>query len=98
MCVCVCLVVLQETGRLVLSPARFQLVLLYSRKEGGEMIKLFSVKEKQKADAAAAAAGVTKQSPGELRLAKDLSELNLPPRTLSMSFPGSSKSGGYIDV
>ena len=34
------------------------------------MIKLFSVKEKQKQDAAAAAAGKPKQSAGELRVQK----------------------------
>lgn len=34
------------------------------------MIKLFSVKDKQKKDAAAAAAGRPKQSAGELRMQK----------------------------
>jgi ubiquitin-conjugating enzyme E2 M len=42
------------------------------------MIKLFSVKEKQKKDAAASLGGkAVKQSAGELRLQKDISELNL---------------------
>lgn len=51
------------------------------------MIKLFSVKEKQKAEAAANGNGkVIKQTPGELRLMKDMSELNLA-KTTSMQFP-----------
>mmetsp|Transcript_38017 Transcript_38017/g.94291 ORF Transcript_38017/g.94291 Transcript_38017/m.94291 type:complete len:188 (+) Transcript_38017:213-776(+) len=54
------------------------------------MIKLFSVKDKQekeaKAKAAAGANAGPKQSPGELRLAKDISELTLAP-TLSIEFP-----------
>lgn len=50
------------------------------------MIKLFTVKERQKKEAAAAAAGKPKQSPGELRLQKDMSELNLP-ANISISFP-----------
>lgn len=52
------------------------------------MIKLFKVKEKQR-EAAASANGrapVKKQSAGELRLHKDISELNLP-KTTSISFP-----------
>mmetsp|Transcript_20808 Transcript_20808/g.70850 ORF Transcript_20808/g.70850 Transcript_20808/m.70850 type:complete len:184 (+) Transcript_20808:202-753(+) len=51
------------------------------------MIKLFSVKEKQQKEAAAAAAtGKPKQTPGELRIAKDISELNLP-AGYSIHFP-----------
>lgn len=51
------------------------------------MIKLFSVKEKQKKDAAAAANGkAVKQSAGELRLQKDISELDLP-KNVSIRFP-----------
>ncbi|KAK9808637.1 hypothetical protein WJX72_000977 [[Myrmecia] bisecta] len=51
------------------------------------MIKLFSVKEKQKKEAASAngAKGV-KQSAGELRLQKDMSELNLSKGT-TINFP-----------
>ncbi|PSC76337.1 NEDD8-conjugating enzyme Ubc12 [Micractinium conductrix] len=51
------------------------------------MIKLFSVKEKQKKDAAAAANGkAVKQSAGELRLQKDISELDLP-KSVAIRFP-----------
>ncbi|GAB4818212.1 hypothetical protein N2152v2_005258 [Parachlorella kessleri] len=51
------------------------------------MIKLFSVKEKQKKDAAAAANGkAIKQSAGELRLQKDISELDLP-KNVAIKFP-----------
>lgn len=53
------------------------------------MIKLFSVKEKQAKEAAAAAAAGTKgpkQSAGELRVTKDISELNLA-KTTSIFFP-----------
>lgn len=49
------------------------------------MIKLFSVKEKQQKEAAAAS-GRLKQSPGELRLQKDISELNLAKGT-TIVFP-----------
>jgi len=52
------------------------------------MIKLSKVKEKQR-EAAASANGrapVKKQSAGELRLHKDISELNLP-KTTGISFP-----------
>uniref|UniRef100_A0A9I9D3P9 UBC core domain-containing protein n=1 Tax=Cucumis melo TaxID=3656 RepID=A0A9I9D3P9_CUCME len=52
------------------------------------MIKLFKVKEKQR-EIAANANGVPpvkKQTAGELRLQKDISELNLP-KTCSISFP-----------
>lgn len=48
------------------------------------MIKLFSVKEKQKKDAAAGKS--IKQSAGELRLQKDMSELKLTKGT-SINFP-----------
>ncbi|KAL9327032.1 hypothetical protein ACSQ67_007677 [Phaseolus vulgaris] len=46
----------------------------------GTMIKLFKVKEKQREQAENASGGppVKKQSAGELRLHKDISELNLP--------------------
>mmetsp|Transcript_47738 Transcript_47738/g.153045 ORF Transcript_47738/g.153045 Transcript_47738/m.153045 type:complete len:184 (+) Transcript_47738:269-820(+) len=52
------------------------------------MIKLFSVKEKQKKEAASAVNGkvVKKETPGELRVQKDLSELNLA-KTTSLAFP-----------
>ncbi|CAI9771439.1 unnamed protein product [Fraxinus pennsylvanica] len=56
--------------------------------QSGAMIKLFKVKEKQR-ELAANASGkppVKKQSAGELRLHKDVSELNLP-KTCSISFP-----------
>ncbi|KAH9565926.1 hypothetical protein CY35_04G104200 [Sphagnum magellanicum] len=55
---------------------------------GLTMIKLFSVKQKQK-EAAESANGrvpIKKQSAGELRLQKDISELNLA-KTTSISFP-----------
>jgi ubiquitin-conjugating enzyme E2 M len=54
-----------------------------------EMIKLFSAKDKQEKEAAAkAASGDTgpKQSPGEIRLAKDISELTLA-KTMAIEFP-----------
>ncbi|KAH7423908.1 hypothetical protein KP509_12G080300 [Ceratopteris richardii] len=53
------------------------------------MIKLFSVKQKQKEAAADGVSGTVstkKQSPGELRVQKDISELNLS-KTTSISFP-----------
>ncbi|CAK9206151.1 unnamed protein product [Sphagnum troendelagicum] len=52
------------------------------------MIKLFSVKQKQKeaAESANGRAPVKKQSAGELRVQKDISELNLA-KTTSISFP-----------
>ena len=53
------------------------------------MIKLFSAKDKQEKEAAAkAASGDTgpKQSPGEIRLAKDISELTLA-KTMAIAFP-----------
>ncbi|KAL4516586.1 hypothetical protein Ndes2526A_g05133 [Nannochloris sp. 'desiccata'] len=51
------------------------------------MIKLFSVKEKQKKDAEAAASGkAIKQTAGELRLQKDMSEIDLP-KGVSIRFP-----------
>eukprot|EP00236_Picocystis_salinarum_P005309 CAMPEP_0113925870 /NCGR_PEP_ID=MMETSP1159-20121227/3445_1 /TAXON_ID=88271 /ORGANISM="Picocystis salinarum" /LENGTH=182 /DNA_ID=CAMNT_0000926211 /DNA_START=168 /DNA_END=716 /DNA_ORIENTATION=- /assembly_acc=CAM_ASM_000767 len=51
------------------------------------MIKLFSVKEKQRKEAEASDGNaVQKQSAGELRLQKDISELNLP-KTVSIVFP-----------
>ncbi|KAM7250235.1 hypothetical protein ACFE04_022118 [Oxalis oulophora] len=52
------------------------------------MIKLFKVKEKQRENAANdnGKAPVKKQSPGELRLHKDISELNLA-ETCTIAFP-----------
>ncbi|KAL6600617.1 hypothetical protein ACP70R_045417 [Stipagrostis hirtigluma subsp. patula] len=52
------------------------------------MINLFKIKGQKKEEAASAAgkAPVKKQSAGELRLHKDISELNLP-KTTSISFP-----------
>ncbi|XP_059653848.1 probable NEDD8-conjugating enzyme Ubc12-like isoform X2 [Cornus florida] len=50
------------------------------------MIKLFKVKEKQRAENANGMSTVKKQSAGELRLHRDISELNLP-KTCSVSFP-----------
>ncbi|GFP92709.1 probable nedd8-conjugating enzyme ubc12-like [Phtheirospermum japonicum] len=52
------------------------------------MIKLFKVKEKQRelAESTNGKPPVKKQSAGELRLQKDISELNLP-KTCSIAFP-----------
>ncbi|KAJ6288510.1 hypothetical protein OIU76_024485 [Salix suchowensis] len=52
------------------------------------MIRLFKVKEKQRELAENANGGVPikKQSAGELRLHKDISELNLP-KSCTMTFP-----------
>eukprot|EP00898_Chlorokybus_atmophyticus_P002767 jgi/Chlat1/3491/Chrsp23S03680 len=53
------------------------------------MIKLFSVKQKQQQDAASSNGKVSsgkRQTPGELRLQKDISELNLS-HTTSINFP-----------
>ncbi|OEL24534.1 NEDD8-conjugating enzyme Ubc12 [Dichanthelium oligosanthes] len=52
------------------------------------MINLFKIKGQKKEEAASAAGKppVKKQSAGELRLHKDISELNLP-KTTSISFP-----------
>ncbi|KAJ9540765.1 hypothetical protein OSB04_027271 [Centaurea solstitialis] len=52
------------------------------------MIRLFKVKEKQKQEAenATARGPLKKQSAGELRLHKDISELNLP-KSCTISFP-----------
>ncbi|CAN6563108.1 unnamed protein product [Malus baccata var. baccata] len=54
----------------------------------GDMIRLFKVKEKQRelAENANGASPVKKQSAGELRLHRDISELNLA-KTCSISFP-----------
>lgn len=49
------------------------------------MIKLFSVKQKQKENSANGRP-INKQSAGELRVQKDISELNLA-KTTSISFP-----------
>jgi ubiquitin-conjugating enzyme E2 M len=66
-------------------------VVCYITGSGGTgltMIKLFSVKQKQKeaAESANGRAPVKKQSAGELRVQKDISELNLA-KTTSISFP-----------
>jgi ubiquitin-conjugating enzyme E2 M len=55
---------------------------------GLTMIKLFSVKQKHKeaAESANGRVSIKKQSAGELRLQKDISELNLA-KTTSISFP-----------
>ncbi|GAB2262933.1 hypothetical protein Droror1_Dr00003930 [Drosera rotundifolia] len=50
------------------------------------MIKLFKVKEKQLADKANGRTLGKKQTPGELRLHKDITELNLP-KSCQISFP-----------
>ncbi|KAK4584366.1 hypothetical protein RGQ29_022195 [Quercus rubra] len=52
------------------------------------MIRLFKVKEKQRelAESANGGAPIKKQSAGELRLHKDISELNLP-KSCIISFP-----------
>uniref|UniRef100_K3YJC2 UBC core domain-containing protein n=3 Tax=Setaria TaxID=4554 RepID=K3YJC2_SETIT len=54
----------------------------------GKMINLFKIKGQKKDDAATANGkpAVKKQSPGELRLHKDIAELNLP-KTTKISFP-----------
>ncbi|KAK3195545.1 hypothetical protein Dsin_026855 [Dipteronia sinensis] len=54
----------------------------------GKMIRLFKVKEKQRelAENANGKPPVKKQSPGELRLHKDIGELNLP-KTCNIAFP-----------
>jgi len=63
------------------------------------MIKLFSVKDKQEKEAAAKAAAGTsgpKQSPGEIRLAKDISELTLA-KTMGINFPdGAAKITHFV--
>ena len=63
------------------------------------MIKLNFVKDKQAKEAAAKAAagpGGPKQSPGEIRLAKDISELTLA-KTMTINFPdGPSKIAHFI--
>lgn len=51
------------------------------------MIKLFSVKEKQKKDAAAAGDNKqNKQTAGEIRIQKDMAELQLP-KNITIDFP-----------
>uniref|UniRef100_A0A5B7APF8 Putative NEDD8-conjugating enzyme Ubc12 n=1 Tax=Davidia involucrata TaxID=16924 RepID=A0A5B7APF8_DAVIN len=50
------------------------------------MIKLFKVKEKQRAENANGMTPVKRQSAGELRLHKDISELNLP-KICCIAFP-----------
>lgn len=59
-----------------------------SLRRTGEMIKLFKVKEKQRelAENANGKSPIKKQSAGELRLHKDISELNLH-KTCTMAFP-----------
>ncbi|KAI3522021.1 hypothetical protein L1887_11499 [Cichorium endivia] len=66
-------------------------ILIAFRKQffsSGIMIKLFKVKEKQRelAENSNGKPPVKKQSAGELRLHKDISELNLP-KTCNISFP-----------
>ncbi|CAN6855607.1 unnamed protein product [Brassica oleracea] len=59
------------------------------RRRGVIMIGLFKVKEKQKEEAKnnnARGASAKKQSAGELRLHKDITELNMP-KSCSISFP-----------
>ncbi|XP_031094027.1 NEDD8-conjugating enzyme Ubc12-like [Ipomoea triloba] len=54
------------------------------------MIKLFKVKQQQKANESASGNGpVNRQSAGELRLRKDITELNLP-KSCTISFPNGS--------
>ncbi|KAB2618004.1 NEDD8-conjugating enzyme Ubc12 [Pyrus ussuriensis x Pyrus communis] len=59
------------------------------------MIRLFKVKEKQRelAENANGASPVKKLSAGELRLHRDMSELNLA-KTCSISFPNGKDQGG----
>ncbi|KAI3798905.1 hypothetical protein L1987_34189 [Smallanthus sonchifolius] len=61
---------------------------LQRSKCNGTMIRLFKVKEKQKEEAGNAngRGPLKKQSAGELRLHKDISELNLP-KSCTISFP-----------
>ncbi|GBF89907.1 NEDD8-conjugating enzyme Ubc12 [Raphidocelis subcapitata] len=61
------------------------------------MIKLFSVKDKQKKEAAAAAAGKPKQSAGELRLQKDLTELTLP-SNIKITFPEGQDKPMHFEI
>ncbi|QDZ20030.1 NEDD8-conjugating enzyme Ubc12 [Chloropicon primus] len=66
------------------------------------MIKLFSVKEKQERErrenAEQAKAGVKKASASELRLQKDISELNLP-KQIKIAFPdGPNKLNRFIII
>merc|ERR1712113_380032 len=61
-------------------------VALVKEDRDGTMIKLFSVKEKQAKAAAANPTGVKKQTAGELRITKDISELELP-KNVSITFP-----------
>uniref|UniRef100_A0A061S7N2 Nedd8-conjugating enzyme ubc12-like n=1 Tax=Tetraselmis sp. GSL018 TaxID=582737 RepID=A0A061S7N2_9CHLO len=62
------------------------------------MIKLFSVKDKQQKEAAAASNGKIKQSAGELRLQKDMSELNLS-NNMSIHFPdGKDKIMNFVVI
>ncbi|XP_047338215.1 NEDD8-conjugating enzyme Ubc12-like [Impatiens glandulifera] len=50
------------------------------------MIRIFKVKEKQRAESALGTTHVKKQSAGELRLHKDIGELNLP-KCCNVAFP-----------
>lgn len=61
------------------------------------MIKLFSVKDKQKKEAAAVAAGKPKQSAGELRLNKDLTELSLP-GNININFPEGKEKPMHFEI
>ncbi|KAK7406642.1 hypothetical protein VNO78_08271 [Psophocarpus tetragonolobus] len=67
---------------------RLQRVLLIIYDPNVTMIKLFKVKEKQRELAENASGGppIKKQSAGELRLHKDISELNLP-KSCNIQFP-----------
>lgn len=60
-------------------------------------IKLFSVKEKKKQDDAASAAGAKKSSAGELRLQKDISELNLS-NSISINFPNGKDDLMHFEI
>ncbi|KAG1654902.1 hypothetical protein FOA52_011062 [Chlamydomonas sp. UWO 241] len=65
------------------------------------MIKLFSVRDKQKKeDAAADASGIAKTnrlSAGELRIQKDMVELNLPPN-MSIHFPEGKEKMMHFEI
>jgi len=65
------------------------------------MIKLFSVKEKQERErrenAENAKQGVKKASASELRLQKDISELNLP-KQIKIAFPDGPNKLNRFDI
>lgn len=66
----------------------FSLRAVFSQTVVGDMIRLFKVKEKQKESAENNTGGtsVKKQCAGELRLQRDITELNLP-EACNISFP-----------